>query len=154
MVKSFVGEPAGRYLYYTTLVKPNAYLYSKMLVNLLYMAILGTLSLLAFRFFLGDPVVDGVRFWGITLLGGMGLTLVFTMLSAIASKARQQASLIAILGFPVIIPQISLLLRLSRAGFGEVFKEGAVWQIVLLLLGLNALCLILASILFPFIWKD
>ena len=154
VVKSFVGEPHGRYLYYTTLVKPNAYLFSKILVNLLYMTILGTLSMFAFRFFLGDPIVDGMKFWGITLLGGLGLTLVFTMLSAIASKARQQASLIAILGFPVIIPQVSLLLRLSRAGFGEIFKEGAVLQIVLLLLGLNALCLLLASILFPFIWKD
>jgi heme exporter protein B len=154
VVKSFVGEPHGRYLYYTTLVKPNAYLYSKIIVNLLYMVIIGTLSLVAFRFFLGDPIVNGWFFWGITLLGGLGLTIVFTMLSAIASKARQQASLLAILGFPIIIPQLSLLLRLSKAGFGEVFKEGAVLQIVLLLTGLNFLCLIMASILFPFIWKD
>ncbi|MCU0388047.1 MAG: heme exporter protein CcmB [Chitinophagaceae bacterium] len=154
VVKSFVGEPAGRYLYFTTMVKPNAYLYSKIMVNLVYMTILGTISMFAFRFFLGDPVVNGLKFWGITLLGGLGLTLVFTMLSAIASKARQQASLIAILGFPIIIPQISLLIRLSKAGLGEVFKEGAVLQIVLLLLGLNALCFLMATILFPFIWKD
>jgi len=154
VVKSFVGEPHGRYLYYTTMVKPNAYLYSKILLNLLYMGLLGTISLLAFQFFLGNPLVSGLAFWGITLLGGLGLTIVFTMLSAIASKARQHASLIAILGFPVIIPQISLLLRLAKIGFGEVFRDGVVLQIIFLLTGLNALCLLMASVLFPFIWKD
>jgi heme exporter protein B len=76
------------------------------------------------------------------------------MLSAIASKARQQASLIAILGFPVIVPQLVLLVRLSKLAFGEVFKESAALQITGLLIGLDALVIIMASILFPYLWKD
>jgi heme exporter protein B len=118
------------------------------------MLVLSSFSLLIFTFLLGNPVINGLQFWGISLLGGLGLSLVFTMLSAVASKARQQSSLIAILGIPIIIPQISLLLRLSKYGFGEVFKEGAVLQLTLLLIALDVLVLIMSSILFPFIWKD
>lgn len=154
VVKSFVGEPQGRYLYYHTVTHPNAYLYSKMILNVAYMLVLSTVSMLLFRFFLGNPIVNSMLFWGISLLGGVGLSLVFTMLSAIASKARQQASLIAILGFPIIIPQLMLLIRLSKAAFGEIFKEGVVWQLTGLLAGLDVLVIIMATILFPYIWKD
>jgi heme exporter protein B len=76
------------------------------------------------------------------------------MLAAIASKAQQQASLMAILGFPLIIPQLLLLVRLSRYAFAEVFQEGVVLQVVLLLLALDLAIVVLSVILFPFLWKD
>lgn len=154
VVKSFVGEAKGRLLYYYTIAHPLEYLGSKMLLNLGYMASLGLISLLVFMLLLGNPVQNFWLFAGINLLGGLGLSLVFTMLSAIASKARQQASLIAILGFPLIIPQLVLLVRLSKLAYGEVFKEGAAWQLTGMLLGLDALVLVMAAILFPFLWKD
>lgn len=58
-----------------------------------------------------------------------------------------------ILGFPVIIPQIMLLMRISQIVFADVLQSG-VWQIVLLLLALDLLVVVLALILFPFLWKD
>jgi heme exporter protein B len=60
----------------------------------------------------------------------------------------------AILGFPLIIPQLLLLMRLSKSAFGEVFKEGALLQITLLLSGLDLMVIALSMILFPFLWKD
>jgi heme exporter protein B len=154
VVKSFVGEPQGRYLYYLTNVSSNDYLLSKMVINLILMVILSSFSMLLFRFFLGDPILNGWIFWGITLLGGIGFSLVFTLLSAIASKARQQASLIAILGFPIIIPQLILLVRISKAAYGEVFRSGAILQLAGLLLTLDVLVIIMSLILFQYLWKD
>lgn len=154
VVKSFVGEPRGRELYYYTIVHPLEYLLSKMLLNLVYMVLLSVVAMLLFRLLLGDPVANAWLFLGIVVLGGSGLSLVFTMLSAIASKARQQASLIAILGFPVIIPQLVLLVRVSKVAYGEIFKDGAVLQLCGLLLGLDALVLVMAFVLFPYLWKD
>jgi heme exporter protein B len=154
VVKSFVGEPRGRELYHYTIVHPLEYLGSKMILNVFYMALLSAIAMLLFRLLLGDPVNDGWRFTGIVILGGVGLSLVFTMLSAIASKARQQASLIAILGFPVIVPQLVLLVRLSKSAYGEVFKPGAVLQLTGLLAGLDILVVMMAFILFPYLWKD
>ncbi|TAD87000.1 MAG: cytochrome C biogenesis protein [Bacteroidetes bacterium] len=154
VVKSFVGEPAGRQLYHYTIASPLVFLGSKMILNTAYMLVLSILSMLLFRLLLGNRVQNGGLFTVIVLLGGMGLSLLFTMLSAIASKARQQASLIAILGFPIIIPQLVLLVRVSRAAFGEVFKAGAVVELCSLLLALDVLVVIMAAILFPYLWKD
>jgi heme exporter protein B len=107
-----------------------------------------------FTLFLKSPVTDGFTFLGISLLGGVSLSLTFTLLSAIAAKAQQQASLMAILGFPVIIPQLLLLARLSKTAFGEVFRSGTVWQIAGLLAGLDVLIILMAVILFTYLWKD
>lgn len=154
VIKSFVGEPKGRSLYYHSIVHPLEYLFSKMVLNVIYMFILGVVSILCFTVLLGNPVQNMLAFFGIVLLGGTGLSLVFTMLSAIASKARQQASLVAILGFPVIVPQVVLLIRLSKYAYGEVFKAGVPLQMTGLLIGLDALVIIMASVLFPYLWKD
>jgi heme exporter protein B len=154
VVKSFVGESKSRFIYLASLCHPNEYLGSKMLLNVFYMIVLSSLSVLLFGIFLGNPLVNGALFTGISLLGGIGFALVFTMLSAIAAKAQQQPSLIAILGFPVIIPQFILLMRLSKAAFGEVFKSGSAITITGLLIALNILVLIMANILFQFLWKD
>jgi heme exporter protein B len=84
-------------------------------------------------------------------LGGWSLSLVFTFLAAIAAKAQQNAAIMAILGFPIIIPQLLLLMRLSSAAFSENFIPITT---VLLLIALDLMVILLAVILFPFLWKD
>ena len=88
------------------------------------------------------------------MLGGISISLVFTLMSAISAKAQHNAALIAILGFPVILPQLLLLMRLSKTAFAEVFKQGAVLQLAGLIGLLDLLVIILATILFPYLWKD
>lgn len=95
-----------------------------------------------------------LQFIGIVCFGGISLSLVFTLMAAIAAKAQQNAALMAILGFPLIIPQLLLLIRLSKTAFGEIFRQGAVMQIALLLAGLDIMVVVLAIILFPFLWKE
>ena len=112
------------------------------------------LSLLLFRILLGNPIDNYFQFVGIACLGGASLSLVFTLMAAIAAKAQQNAAIMAILGFPLIIPQLLLLISLSKSAFGEVFREGASLQISLLLIGLDILVIVLAIVLFPFLWKD
>jgi len=154
VVKSFVGEPPGRFIYYHSVASPLHYLFGKFLINVFYMTVLGIVSGMLFRFLLGNPVHNTLVFMGIVWLGGTGFALLFTMLSAIASKARQQASLLAILGFPLIIPQLLLVARLSKFAYGEIFRDGALWQITGLLAALDILIVVMASILFPYLWKD
>jgi heme exporter protein B len=154
VAKSFLQDSRGRMLYYYTVTSPAAFILSKILYNLVLMTLLNTVTLLLYVAFMGDPSYRLDIFIGISFLGGIGLSLVFTMLAAIASKAMQQASLMAILGFPVIIPQLLLLIRLSKLAFAETFREGVPLQVVGLLLALDASVVILALILFPFLWKD
>ena len=74
---------------------------------------------------------------GIVCLGSISLSLVFTLLAAIAAKAQQNAALMAILGFPLIVPQLLLVIRLSKVAFGEIFRDGALLQLTLLIIGFD-----------------
>ncbi len=141
-------------LYYYSIASPQEFVLAKLLYNVLLMLVMSLLSLLTFSFFLGAPFSQMLQFIGITVLGGVSMSLVFTLLAAIASRANQNAAIMVIMGFPVIIPQLLLLIRISKAAFGEIFKDGAVLQMVFLLSGLDVLVLALCMILFPFLWKD
>ena len=154
VAKSFLQESRGLMLYYYTIASPVEFIIGKLLYNIILMVIMSSVSLLLFYMFLGSPVTDGLRFFGIVMLGGISISLTFTLMSAIAAKANQNAALIAILGFPLILPQLLLLMRLSKSGFAEVFREGAIWQLAGLIGGLDAAVFVLAVILFPYLWKD
>jgi heme exporter protein B len=154
VAKSFLQESRGRMLYFYSIADPGEFVMAKILYNIVLMAIMNLVNLLLFMAFMGNPTANTWQFIGISFLGGFGLSLVFTMLAAIASKAQQQASLMAILGFPVIIPQLLLLIRLSKLAFAEVFKAGVATQVVLLLLALDLAIILMSVILFPFLWKD
>ena len=154
VAKSFLQESRGLMLYYYTIASPVEFIIGKLLYNIILMVIMSSVSLLLFYMFLGSPVTDGLRFFGIVMLGGISISLTFTLMSAIAAKANQNAALIAILGFPLILPQLLLLMRLSKSGFAEVFREGAIWQLAGLIVGLDAAVFVLAVILFPYLWKD
>jgi heme exporter protein B len=95
-----------------------------------------------------------LQFTGIVVLGGASISLVFTLMSAIAAKANQNAALVAILGFPVILPLLLLLMRLSKAAYNEIFRDGALLQLSGLIVGLDALIVAMAVILFPYLWKE
>ena len=154
VAKSFLQENRGRMLYFYSIASPVEFIIAKLIFNMILMLLMSMVSLGLFYMFLENPVQDALRFTGIVILGGVSLSLVFTLMSAIAAKAQQNAALIAILGFPVILPQLLLLMKLSKAGFAEVFRDGAVFQLAGLIILLDILVVVLAGILFPYLWKD
>lgn len=153
VAKSFLAEGKGRMLYYYTIAGARDFILAKLLFNAMLMAIMSLINWLIFSTLLGNPVIRWLPFLGINLLGGLSLSLVFTFLSAIAARAQQNAALMAIMGFPLIIPQLMLLIRISNIVFSDVIQAGLT-GIVLLLAGLDVLVVALALILFPFLWKD
>jgi heme exporter protein B len=154
VAKSFLQESKGRMLYFYTVVSPANFVMAKLLYNAIIMLVMSLASLALFYVMLGNPLINFWQFLGIVCLGSVSLSLVFTMLAAIAAKAQQQASLMAIMGFPIIIPQLLLLMRISKAGMGEAFQVGALSDMIWLLAGLDVLVIVMAAILFPFLWKD
>src|SRR5215210_6816925 len=149
VVKSFLQENKGRMLYFYSIAGPRDFILSKLLFNALLMLVMSIMSVLL----LGNPLRQPLQFIGLATLGGVSLSLVFTFLAAIAAKAQQQAALMAILGFPIIIPQLLLLMKIASIAFSPVIQAG-LSQMVLLLIGLDAMVIVLAIILFPFLWKE
>ncbi|MEI9908897.1 MAG: heme exporter protein CcmB [Bacteroidota bacterium] len=152
VAKSFLQESKGRMLYFYSIASPGDFVLSKLLFNSLLMLVMSLLSLFLFTLFLGNPIVKAGAFIGLVLLGGWSLSLVFTFLAAIAAKAQQNAAIMAVLGFPIIIPQLLLLMKLSNETFNPVLIVSA--TTILLLVALDIMIVILAVILFPFLWKD
>lgn len=154
VAKSFLQESRGRMLYYYTLSSPASFMLAKLLFNTVLMLLMSGLSLFLFSLFLQSPIEKEkmLSFVGLVLLGGWSLSLVFSFLAAIAARAQQNAAIMAVLGFPIIIPQLLLLMRLSNAAFAPLLSIPA--TTVLLLVALDLMVILLAVILFPFLWKD
>ncbi len=153
VAKSFLQESRGRMLYFYTIAGAGDFVISKLIFNALLMMVMSILSLGVFMVLLGNPLEHAATFLFITCFGGLSLSLVFTFLAAIAAKAQQQSALMAIMGFPIIIPQLLLLMKIANSAFSSVI-QGGWWQMVGLLAGLDAMVIALAVILFPFLWKD
>lgn len=153
VAKSFLQEGRGRMLYFYSIAGARDFVLAKLFFNALLMMGMSILSLVVFALLLGNPLENAFQFLFITCLGGLSISLVFTFLAAIAAKAQQQSALMAIMGFPIIIPQLLLLMKISTAAFASVVQAGW-WQMVFLLMGFDLLVIALALILFPFLWKD
>jgi heme exporter protein B len=152
VAKSFLQESRGRMLYFYSITSPANFVLAKLLFNSLLMLVMSLLSVLLFTLFLGNPLHKIIPFIGLVLLGGFSLSLVFTFLAAIAARAQQNAAIMAVLGFPIIIPQLLLLMRLSNTAFAPLLTIPL--STVLLLVAMDVLVVLLAVILFPFLWKD
>lgn len=152
VAKSFLQESRGRMLYFQALSSPQNFVLAKLLFNSLLMIVMSALSLGLFMLFLGNPVQKMMQFIGLVMLGGWGLSLVFSFLAAIAAKAQQSAAIMAILGFPLIIPQLLMLMKVSNTFFSKQNPE--ILTTVALLGTIDVFVVVLAIILFPFLWKD
>ena len=153
VARSFLQEGRGRMLYFYTIASPIHFIFSKLIYNSLLMCFMSGLSLLLFTLLLGNPLEHSLLFFGLSCLGGISLSLVFSFLAAIASKAQQPSAIMAILGFPLIIPQLMLLMKIANIAFADVVQNGLP-ELVGLLCGFDIMIVALSYILFPFLWKE
>ncbi|MBL7717794.1 MAG: heme exporter protein CcmB [Flavipsychrobacter sp.] len=153
VAKSFLQEPANRFRYYYTLVRPATFLLAKMVYSTLLMVLMSLASLVLFSVLLGWPLVQTSLFVLISMVGSISLSAVFTFLSAIAARANQNAALMAILGFPLVTPLLMILSNLAVKAIAPVYQPGW-WSLALVLLLLDALVIVLGVVLFPFLWQE
>lgn len=153
VAKSFLQENKGRLLYFYSLVHPRYFIAAKLIYNVLLMILFSGVSLLCCILFLGNPLIHPFYFLGVVLLGGISLSLLFTMLAAIAAQASQNAALMAIMGFPLVMPILMLLTGISQSAFAPVVQPGLPGMFALLA-GMDVLVIALALILFPYLWKE
>lgn len=153
VAKSFMQESKFRTIYYYTVHHPKEIIISKMIYNIFLMVLMSILSFGLFGLLLGNPVLQFDKFLLLVVTGGVGLSLLFTFLAAIASKAGGSGALIAILGFPLVMPQLILLADLSKPLFIVSVTQGW-WKLFMVLLAMEVLIIALSIILFPYLWKD
>lgn len=152
MAKSFVQENKNRLMYYYTIVSPQAIIISKTIYNTLLMILLSILAVAAFSVVLGNPVEDPGLFIICLLLGASGMAVTLTMVSGIASKAGNNGILMAILSFPVMIPLLMLVIKISKNAIDGIARTES-YDEILTLMAVNVIIGVLAYILFPYLWR-
>jgi len=153
VMKSFVQESGYRQLYYFQLLHPVAILLSKMIYNALLLLLLGGLTFVALGFVAGNPVQEAAYFALALFLGSTGFSITFTFVSAIASKADNSSTLMAILSFPVVIPILLLLVNLSAHSIG-LLGNTDIGDKIMLLGAVDLILVAMGLVLFPFLWRD
>ncbi|TWR31598.1 ABC transporter permease [Mucilaginibacter pallidiroseus] len=153
IAKSFMQESKSRLLYYYCIAHPQAIILSKIIYNALLMGLLSVLAFTVYTLFFPNNVNDLLYYLFIVLLGSTSFSTVFTMISAIASKAGNNGTLMAILSFPVIIPVILLLVKVSKSAMDGIDRSLGYGNVGILL-AINAIVIALSLLLFPYLWRD
>ncbi|MFM1998337.1 MAG: hypothetical protein RL204_284 [Bacteroidota bacterium] len=156
MQKTFQQEGGGTQLYLYTLASPRAVMLSKALYNAMLVAILNLVSLAFFLLFFGDKMlsnIDVVQFTLGMILGSSGLGITLTFVSGLAYKSGTGVGLVAILGFPVVIPLLITIVRFTTGAIlGMTWLENGLNLLVLIIL--NGSSLLLSLLLFPYLWRE
>ncbi|MBL0049854.1 MAG: heme exporter protein CcmB [Bacteroidetes bacterium] len=153
VAKSFIQESKGRQLYYYTLVSPQAVILSKIIYNTLLMLLLSIVCFLVYSLFI-KSLVEDVPFFLLTLVfGSIGFASVLSMVSAIASKTNSNFSLMAILSFPMLIPLLLSLIKVSKYAVDGLDRTLSYPYFGVLLL-INLMVILLSYLLFPYLWRD
>jgi heme exporter protein B len=153
IAKSFVQENKGRLLYYYSIASPQAIILSKTIYNILLMSLLSILALIVYLLFFPNTLGDPLFYFISVLLGSISFSTVFTMISAIASKAGNNGTLMAILSFPVIIPVILLLIHISKNAMDGIERSLSYGNIGVLC-AINVIVIATSLLLFPYLWRD
>jgi heme exporter protein B len=153
VVKSFVQESGARQLYHYQLVNPVMLLLAKIIYNTLLLFVLSMLSFGAYSMVAGNPVKDWALFFWVLVLGSTGFSVAFTFISSIAAHANNSATLMAILSFPVVLPILMSLMRLSTIAL-RLMQDTGHWRDVLNLLAIDGILLTLTFVLFPYVWRE
>ena len=153
MAKSFMQEREQRQLYYYTLVSPQSIIIAKTVYNIFLMLVLTVLAYLVYSLVLGNKVADQLLFSVGIFLGALGFSTSLTMISSIAAKASNNSTLMAILGFPVILPIILMVIKISKNAIDGIARSESYNEIITLL-AINVIVGAVSYLLFPYIWRS
>ena len=153
ILKSFTQESGARQLYYYQLASPIAVILSKIIYNAFLLGLLSVLTFAAFGLVAGNPVKDYWQFSLALLLGSWGFSIVFTFISSIASKANNSGTLMAILSFPLVIPILMTLVKMSANAL-RLINDTSIDKDIMILVSIDLILVGLALVLFPYLWRD
>lgn len=152
--KSFLKETGGQALYNFLHYSPQQFIISKILYNMVFMLCLSFVTFFFYAFFIKNEVENLSLFFLVLTLASSGLAGVLSLMSAIASKASGNFAIMSILSFPVLMPLILVVIRLSKQAVDGLEWAGVGLDFIVILAALNVLTLALSFLLFPYLWRD
>jgi heme exporter protein B len=152
--KSFLKETGGQALYNYLYYQPRQFIVAKILYNMVFMLCLSFITFFFYAFFIKNEVENLSLFFIVLILASSGLAGILSLMSAISSKASGNFAIMSILSFPVIMPLILVVIRLSKQAVDGLEWAGVGLDFIVILVALNVLTLALSFLLFPYLWRD
>jgi len=151
--KSFAKESGGAALNNYVLYKPLVFFGSKLIYNFIFLLAMSFITLFFYSWFVDFiDTTNLLLFLVVLILACMGFSAILTLMSAIAAKAENNYSMMSISSFPILIPVLILVLRLGKQAI-----DGLSWSVstdfLLILISINAICIVLSLLLFPYLWR-
>lgn len=151
--KSFIQEREGRLLYLYMLVSAESVILSKIIYNTLILSILSIIGFGFYSVFMGNPVADNAMYLLCILFGAIGFAATLTLVASIAAKSENSAMLMAVLSFPIIIPILLLVLKISKNAM-DGLDQSVSYNEILILSAIDAIVIVLSVILYPYLWRS
>lgn len=153
MSRSFIQETGNRHLYYYSIVSPKAIILAKIIYNSLLMILMTGIAFIVYNLIFKTEIGNLPVYLLSIFLGSISFASVFTMIAGISAKAGNNSTIMAILSFPVIIPLLIILIKLSRTALMGGFLAGS-WPDIAVLLAINVVTIAISLLLFPYLWRD
>lgn len=153
MSHSFIQETGSRHLYYYAIVGPKAIILAKIIYNSLVMILMTAIAFIVYNLIFKTEIGNLPVYLLSILLGSISFATVFTMIAGISAKAGNNSTIMAILSFPVIIPLLIILIKLSRSALMGGFLSSS-WADIAVLLAINVVTIAISLLLFPYLWRD
>jgi heme exporter protein B len=146
----FNPEQEDQTYYYYQLTGPRALATAKAAFATVVIGVCGVFCYGLFVALLGNPIESPGAFLGVLALNALSLGSTLTLMSALAAQTTNRAGSMAILAFPLVIPQQLTAIRLSAGLVDGIWKSGD----GLILAALAGISWVLLLVLFPFVWQD
>lgn len=152
--KSFMKETGGQALFSYLHYSPQQFIVAKILYNMVFMLALSFITFFFYAFFVKNQVENLGLFSIVLLLASTGLAGVLSLMSAIAGKAGGNFAMMSILSFPVVMPLILVVIRISKQAVDGIEWAGVSFSFLSILAALNVLTIALSVLLFPYLWRE
>ena len=151
--KSFFQESGSRNYYYYFVLSPDELILSKLIYNFLFIVFITLLTFLVFSSLLGNFIYSYSFFITLLFVGSLSISNCLTLISAIGHQVKNNSILTSVLSFPVIIPILLILIKLSKLSSSE-FSWNIIQDDFYLLILLNIILIAMTKILFKFLWRN
>lgn len=153
--RAFVSEEEkGTVLTLQLLARPSTVLTGKLIYNTLLLFSVNTVIVILYSALFPSFVLRNLLlFLASYVLGNAGIAISSTVIAAIISRAGAKGTLYPVLSFPILLPLILTLIKLTQFSIeGALFVESVVELSVLFCY--DIIMLTASYLLFDFIWKD
>lgn len=153
VAKSFIQQSPGRMLYYYTVANPILLLCAKLTYYILLLWSIQLIAFLVLTALVGQPIQDVFLFFLGAFLAAFGFAASGTLVSSISHKATNQSTLMAILSFPVLLPVLTLVVKISKNALDGLDRSVSSDELVSLI-AVDTIVIGVALLLFPYLWRE